>query len=406
MSSLSSSVSWRPADEALLERLLDEERVTALFRFYVVGSSSPSSCACPRRAGGLVAELRKIGMVAKEPREIARFIDDLKLREQRPELLHHLALFHGRAATLLAARDPERAAAAWVRSLSAWLALVEEGAYLRALEESVRGASAEPSRAALELVEEVGRRAEAAARDLAPDGRAALLALARTNEAARAADVPEATCLRVRGVADRRRNGAIESALAGIADALDEANVRGDLGAHGKTILLRTLDVWAWASHDVAVEHFLVERLEPVGWELYRARKWAELGVLLAPFRPMFESLARRVVADPSQIAYASAAAQMFVFESEVEDALPRKLAFAERAVEICPTHRNGRLVLATLLCRQASTMLRTMVVFARKDDLARAAALVERAEALYPQTSQLAAVKATLERARKNALL
>jgi hypothetical protein len=54
------------------------------------------------------------------------------------------------------------------------------------------------------------------------------------------------------------------------------------------------------------------------------------------------------------------------------------KLVFAERAVAICPTHRNGRLVLATLLCRQAATMLRTMVVFARKDDLARAAALVD----------------------------
>src|SRR5688572_17974175 len=144
-------------------------------------------------------------------------------------------------------------------------------------------------------------------------------------------------------MADRRRNGAIEAALAGIADALDEASVRGDLGTLGtraRTILVRALDVWTWASRDVAVEHFIVERLEPVGWELYRARQWEELGALLLPFRPMFESLATRIKDDPSQIAYASAAAQMFVFEAEVEDALPRKLAFAERAVAICPTHR------------------------------------------------------------------
>jgi hypothetical protein len=401
-----STATWRPADEALLQRLLGEEIVAALFRFYLGGARHE----LPRRAGGLAAELRRIGApLGKEPPEIARFLDALVLREQRPELLHHLALFHARAATVLSSADPERAASAWVRSLSAWLALVEEGAYLKALEAAICGVSTDPARAALELVEDVGRRADAAARDLTPDGRAALLALARTNDAARAAAVPEETSLRVRRVAVRRRTGAIEAALTGIADALHEGSVRGDLGTLGTratAILLRTLDVWTWASRDVAVEHFLVERLEPVGWELYRARKWEELGALLLPFRPMFESLATRIEDDPSEIAYASAAAQMFVFEAEVEDALPRKLAFAERAVAICPTHRNGRLVLATLLCRQATTMLRAMVVFARKDDLARAAALVERAEALYPQTSQLGEVKAMLARARKNALL
>ena len=43
--------------------------------------------------------------------------------------------------------------------------------------------------------------------------------------------------------------------------------------------------------------------------------------------------------------------------------------------------------------------MLRTMIVFARKDDLTRAAALVDRAETLYPRTSELAEVKTMLER-------
>jgi hypothetical protein len=394
---------WRPADDALLQRLRDEETVRALFE-HVVGVRHE----LPRRAAGLLVELRRIGALPSKPVEIARFIDGIPLRKQRPELLHHLALFYGRAASVLAGRDPERAATAWVRSLSAWLALALEGSYLSALEVSVRGegASPNPSQAPLELLEEVGRRADAAARELAIDGRAALLALGRTREAAHAADVPEAAYGRIRTAADRRRNAAIEAALAASADGLDEASARGDLGSSGRAILVRTLDVWTWASRDPAVEHFLVERLEPIGWDLYRARKWDELRALLLPFRPMFDSLAKRIAADPSEIAYASAAAQMFVFEAEVEDALSEKIAFAERAVAVCPTHRNGRLVLATLLCRQATSMLRTMVVFARKDDLARAAALVERAESLYPRVSELADVKTMLERARKNALL
>jgi hypothetical protein len=92
----------------------------------------------------------------------------------------------------------------------------------------------------------------------------------------------------------------------------------------------------------------------------------------------------------------------MFVFLAEVDTHMPRRLAMAERAVQICPTHRNGRLVLASALCDEAIDSMRAMVVFARKDELERVQRLLERAESLYPQTSELAEAKVMLERVKK----
>jgi hypothetical protein len=92
----------------------------------------------------------------------------------------------------------------------------------------------------------------------------------------------------------------------------------------------------------------------------------------------------------------------MYVFLSDVERFAPVKLQLAERAVQICPTHRNGRLVLSSLLCDEAQTSLRTMVLFARRDQLDRVEALVLRAEKLYPQLRDLPETKAMLDRVKK----
>lgn len=440
---------WRAEDEVLLQRLEDETALEALFSHLVsshapiaappfgpsAGSSTEQAVRDrePRpqllagylhpRAAGLVAELRKIpgGAAAvsaakgRDVTELARFVDGLVLKDCAPELLHHLALFHAKAATALERTAPESAAVAWGRSLAAWLALAEERAYLARLEDSVLGDAARrsraegvgipPERVPLELVAEMARRAEATARDLAPAGRAALLALARTDVAARTAGASEAAARRVRAEAERRRNAAIEAALSVIGEGLDEANVRGELASSGRTLLLRAIPVWSWTSHDAAVEHFVVDRIDKIGWELYRARSWDALRYLLDPFRPMFDSLAARIERDPSQIAYAAACAQMFVFLAEVDTHMPRRLEMAERAVQICPTHRNGRLVLASALCDEAITAMRTMVVFARKSELDRVQVLLERAESLYPETSELPEAKGMLARLRKGSI-
>jgi hypothetical protein len=425
---LGRTMPWRTEDEALLQRLEDEILVERLWGFFVGAGSgcepvTPSSAPHPR-AAGLIAELRRLPggaeVVAGALRTsaqggdvagLARFVDGLVMKDCSPQLLHHLALFHSKAAVALEHLDPDSAATAWVRALAAWLALGEERAYLARLEDAVLrpGDAPEavgvslPSRGPLELVADVARRAEATARDLGLAGRAALLALARTDEAARIAGASDTTAKRTRVFAQRQRNAAIEAALAVIGEGLDEANVRGELASSGRILLLRAIAVWTWTSNDEAVEHFVVDRIDKIGWELYRARNWDSLRYLLDPFRPMFDSLARRIERDRdrSQIAYAAGCAQMFVFLAEVERVLEPKLESAERAVRICPTHRNGRLVLASALCDQAMHLMRTMVLFAPKKEVERVEALLERARSLYPETSSLAEATGMLDRVK-----
>jgi hypothetical protein len=355
-----------------------------------------------------------------EVERLGRFVDAIVLDARAgtpPPLLHHLALFHARAAEVLATRRPEEAATAWVRAFAAWLALAGERSYLEALEASVLGprprprprphppsraiagdSRIDPAQVPLEWLAGVGARAQKAARDLAPAGQAALGVLARTEEAAKLSGADAALARQARSSAERHRTAAIEGALAVVGDALDEANVRGDLAAVGVGLLRKALPIWTWSARDAMVEHFVVDRVERIGWELYRARRWSDLAALLLPFGALFDSLALRITTDPSQIAYASGCAQMFVFLAEVERTLPRKLELAERAVKICPTHRNGRLVLASALCEEAMVRMRPMNARTPTAEVERVAALVARAEALYPQSSVLPEARKALE--------
>lgn len=409
-------MAWREDDEALLQRLEDEVVVQRLFSFYAGQEAS-----IHRRAGGLVAELRrgshrgaaeivKAAALGGDIAPVAALVDDLVVRDTQPALLHHLALFHGTAAAHLAPHLPDRAARGWTRALTAWIALGEQHTYLDAIEDAVLGPKAgdariPPAHIALELLGTIARHADRSARDLTTAGRGALTALGNVEEAARAAGASVETTKRLRGAAQRHRNAAIEAALAVTSEALDEASVRDDGKKESLGLLLRAVAVWGWTSNDEAVEHFVVDRLDKIGWVLYRARGWTELRDLLAPFRPMIDNLARRVIEDPGQIAYASGCAQMFVFLSEVERNIEQKIVLAERAVTICPTHRNGRLVLAAFLCQSAQATLRTMTLFARRDDLLRCEAMIARAAQLYPQATELEASQALLAEVKKGRL-
>ena len=413
---------WRPEDEALLGRLEDEAVLERLFRHHV-GTLAKHHLPHPR-AAGLVAAARTLagGDVAVraaldgDVTKLARLIEAAPMRDRPPSMLHHVALYFGRVASTLEGVAPDAAANAWMRSLAAWLALGEERTYLARLEDAILGdASREkdrakekagvlipPERVPLELVSELGKRAEGSARDLGAAGRAALLALAWVGEAARIAGVSAEATRRAQQAAERNRNAALDAALAVIGEALDEANVRGELTTSGHPILLRALHVWAWSGNDEAVEQFVIDRLATVGWELYRARAWDALRHAFDPFRPLIDHLARRIEHDPSKIAFAAPCAQMLVFLTDVEQAPSRKLEIAERAVRICPTHRNGRLNLASLLVDQALVSMRQMVLFARKEELERVERLLQRAEALYPQSTELPEAKAMLDRVKR----
>jgi hypothetical protein len=439
---------WRPEDEALLLRLEDEIVLARLFSLFTgafadfvsqdggqdrhaideeVGKGSTSESkvrvALALRAAGLVGEIRKLpggeavvaAAVRGEVEALGRFVDATALDARAgtpPPLLHHLAVFHARAAAVLAPRRPQEAATAWVRALAAWLALAGERSYLEALETSILGAPPrglrdardvriEPGEVPIEWLVGIGAHAKDAARDLSPVGQAALALLARTEEAAKLAGADAALARRVRTFAERQRNAAIEAALAALGDALDEANVRGELATAGTDLLKRAVPVWTWSARDPMVEQFVVDRAERIGWELYRARRWSDLAALLLPFGALFESLAARIMSDPSQIAYASGCAQMFVFLAEVERTLPRKLEVAERAIKICPSHRNGRLVLASALCEEAMARMRPMNARTPAAEIDRVAALVVRAESLYPQSSVLPEARRALEQLR-----
>lgn len=412
---------WRAEDEALLQRLEDE---VVLERLFVHHTGQGAGGALSPRAAGLVASARAAGAGDRAAAALAptpdlvplvRWLEAPPLVGRPPELLHHLALYHAAVARTLEDRAPDAAANAWCRALAAWLALGEEKTYLTTLGEAVLGSSRAaktqaripPDGMARELAVDLGKRASACARDLAPRGRAALLALAWVDQIAHLAGLP-VDAEPVRALAresERQRSVAIDAALALIGEALDEANTRGSLTTEGPHILRRAIVVWGWSGHDEAVEAWVVDRIGTIGWEIHRTRDWNALRLFVEPFRPVFESLAARIDRDPSKIAFSSHCAQMFVFLYDVERDQDRRRALAERAVRICPTHRNGRLVLASTLCDDALAKLRTMTFLARRDDLAQAEALLARAEKLYPQLKDLEEAKALLARV-KNAPL
>jgi hypothetical protein len=113
------------------------------------------------------------------------------------------------------------------------------------------------------------------------------------------------------------------------------------------------------------------------------------------------DSLARRIRADPSRIAYAGPCAQMFVFRSEVERNADRQWELAERSLEVCPTHRNGRLVVSNLLVDRALHLLEPTHALTRQRCEA-AASDIDRAEKLFPASKRLDEAKKKLAEARR----
>jgi len=415
-------MAFRREDEALLERLEDEALLERLFVHHagVVATRGGYEKLAPHpRAAGLIAAARDAAggadvVAAAKAGDVVglvRFLEAPPLSVRKPELLHHLALYHATVARALERIAPEAAANAWMRSLAAWIALSDQHTYLAELtkailgDQSKRGAEIAPDDVPREIIADIGKRADASARDLAPAGRAALLALSWIDEASRLATVPDAVARRAHAEAERRRNAAVESALAPVSEAFEDAKARGVLAAEGRNVLVRALEIWAWSAHDEAVEHFCVDRLGTIGWELYRARQWDALRFLLEPFRPMIDHLAVRIERDPTKIAYAAACAEMYVFLSDVERTFAKKLDYAERSVRVCPSHRNGRLTLASCLCDEATAIMRGMSVIARKTEVERVEVLLARAEKLYPNATELPEAKKMLERIKRGSI-
>ena len=410
---------WRAEDDALLARLEDEQLLARMWRWHLGegGASAASRGRAPHaRAAGIFPLLRALpggedALRAAHERDDFRPIDTLLVQSSAkalpPPLLHHTALYFGAVADGLEHASGQEADDAIVRtrvrSLAAWLALGEERRYLHELgTEIAAGALREVdlaraiAEAPLEPIDALGARAKEGARDLTSIARLSLACLARVGDASRD---PRA----VRRAASRRA-AAIDAALAPISDALAQASA-SEGTPKSAAILRRIVHVWEWSERDESVERFAVDRTIPVAWELYRAASWNALREALAPLDPLVEKLAARIAADPSNIAYAASCAEMFVFRAQLESPLARQIETAERALTVCPSHRNGRLILASYLCEQATTLLASHLGLVRKRDLAVTEAYLDRAEKLFPSCERLPDARARVADAKRFAV-
>lgn len=399
---------WRAEDEALLARLRDEATFERVWRAVAGDARLPDP-----RAAGMIAALRSSAEGASAVEEAARgeLAPILRLISQpdpsslTPVLAHHLALFQATVADVLErASDPARRASAEhprLRSLAMWLWLAEEGTYLERLARAVIGGAlseTEVRRAATDVaygaIARLGAKAREGARELSEPARVALVVLGRVGEAAAMAGVSERVRRHAERAAARERGQAIDDALARIDHALDEAAAREAGMDEIVPLFADAAAAWRWSGKDEHVEHFVVERVTPFCWERYRERRWGELRALLRPIQEPIDRLAVRVEREPAQLAYAAPCAQMLVFRAEVAQTFERQLELAERAVALCPTHRNGRLVLADLLTERGMRELDRAKPWATGDALARAAPDVRRAAELFPQLKRLPEAK------------
>jgi hypothetical protein len=388
---------WRPQDEALLLRLEDEARFDQLWRERVPGTARPPS----PRAAGLVSAFRERGVEGEALRGI---LEDPPLADLPPRLCHHLALFDDRVADLReAAADGPGALEARVRALAAWVRLASERRYLEDLFDRVTGTAFRPSERgpALERVltlpvRRLVERASGAARD--ERTRSALRALARMEEAVTRAGVDGPLAERFSREAESARGRILDEALAPVAASLEEAEGRAPDGPAVARLLEQATALWRFADRDELVERFLVQRSIPHLWRLYKLERWEDLTRALDPLIEPSEHLARRIVGDATRVAYAAPCAQIHVFRAETSLTHAGRMRLAERALEICPTHRNGRAILASALVDRAHRALDRAAPWATGDAMTAAARDLVRAQELFPLSRRLPAAKARLK--------
>jgi hypothetical protein len=402
---------FRPDDEALLARLEDAMVLGAVWERQTGAAGPP-----PPRAAGMIAALRaRPGGAEAAARAldgdlapILRLMTPERLGGEPPALLHHLAIHFGHVAERLAARDEDGADEARLRSIAAWLALAEERRYLEGFARRVAGGSlpageaeAAGRAAALRPLEDLGRTAREGARDRAAEAGRALASLARVHRAAQAAGLEGNAATSVARRADALRAGAIAAALAPALDAIAEATSRDTALRDAPAIFDGVRATWEWSGRDAQVERFAVDEATPLAWVAYRASGWEPLRALVAPLAPLVERMAQRCEEDPRRhLAYAAKCAQFLVFQAECETLEARRWPYVERALGICPTHRNARVVGCNILCDRAEVLLGGGALF-QASAVAAAEQALARAELLWPQGRRLADVKKKLEGVR-----
>lgn len=381
---------WRHEDEALHARLRDEAVLAAIWPVFCgVSDARPPT---PRASGVFFAlELESEPMErallghagplvnAMRPASYASF---------KPSALHHLALLESQAAeAALEARHMQDFEVSSLRSLSAWFALGDEGAYL-----------ADLANRAGEGLDELARQQAAQGAPLA-----AITQLAsRATDHIESRDIVAATCIRVlrsmdrciagsgiepdssmakraKAHADRRRERLFEIAVAPLEERFEAASAHAP---NDETLqnLEQAGRLFAFLEREPWVGHWIIDAALPIAWQLYKAKDDPMLRRLDTSLREVVDSLAARLQEDPSDVAFSARIAQMLVFRAELRTRLEDQIRDAELAISLCETHRNARLVAASALADRALRTLDRAPTFGRTSHLNRALADVRRA--------------------------
>ena len=301
--------------------------------------------------------------------------------------MHHFVLYHHRASHHA---NHDRRSVATRRAWRGWLELADR-TYLRDLakdlgELSDRKASELAFRACSSLIDDLSEVARRSAGELSDAGRDALSQLKTL--ASEEVQGPNAKRLVARANASTTQ--LVELALSGAYEAFAEEEARPP-SALSATVFAELMKVWRWSGQDPLVERTILTSGKKIGWKLYKASQFDHLLTLSSKVAPAVASFADRIEADLSHIAYASACAQMLVFHAESINTLEKQLPLAERALRICPEHRNGRIVLAELLSVKASRLLDAPGIGAAKQKNIQAAEdHLKRAKELWPTCKKL----------------
>jgi len=397
----------RPDDEALLERLEDEELMELLWR-----SQAPRGAALPpARTAGLVAivgrteagkQARAKAIAERSPKPLHALLLPASTRGLPPELNHHLALWFARLAREYRATDDATFATAFERSTASWLALADEGTYLRDVVQAVAGGAGAGLADDVPFagIREVGRIAREGARLRTAEGRRALAALELVERAASLAQASEKTAKRAVGLARELTAAAAEEAVAPLGERIAELLARGTVVRDVPAVMEDVAAAWEWARRSRLVEHFAVDQVTPIAWMAYKQPGWEPLQRVVRPLDRLVDSLAERLERagderTTTDLAYAGPVAQMYVFRSELSRGQER-FTHVERALRLCPTHRNARVTLSGLLCEEALRLLQggVFVGAAAKTEAKRH---YERAKEMFPQQRKLEEVARAL---------
>lgn len=299
------------------------------------GLDEPSA----RRLGGWLVRLRAIAAAIGRHDPEAVWGGAIDPAALEPELLHAYC-------TLLSAVAPS-SETTMVALATAWAEL-GRGPASRGL----RGVLAERAGVPVHQRDAVDGRIAAmgvhhvAARAAHPDGAQPAIRALRT--------LADGGPVAVQTIAAASHRSMRSQALAALDRALDELDVvAGGLDAPMAAridVLSRASAISEGMGGDLDMDRRLLERWLTHAWRSYTLRRWDELTALLRVVAGVIDRLVADLESRPDEMAYRASVAQALVFRSEMAPVLAQQIDIGERALALCPTLRNARVVLAAHL--------------------------------------------------------